>query len=171
MAKFENNAKKLKRLDAVLSVYGSNPADWPVGERAALKRVIASVPAAARLLDEAAALGRVMGYASAGLASEDIKQRIVSAAVEDGSTEPRVIPIAVSRSRRSVSFSAERGAMWPAAALAASFAFGLYLGVSGLGTNTVDQALELASLNGVSEELEEVELLPGVIGGDQDSLL
>lgn len=166
-----DNAKELERLDTVLAVYGSDPADWPSNERAALKDLIAAAPSAARLLAEAVALDRVMDHAPAGKAIEVLKQQIVAAAVEDGSTETRVIPISAAHSRRGMSFAGDRKAMWPVAALAASFAFGLYLGVSGLGINTVDQALEFASLNSVSEEVDDFELLPTGNGGDRDSLL
>lgn len=171
MAKGTNNAEGLKRLDTVLAVYGSNPAEWPQSERAGLEDMIGADPSAARLLDEAVALERVMAHAPPGKASEALKSRIVAAAVDDGGADARVIPISVARWRRGRGLARGRTTMWPAAALAASFAFGLYLGLSGLGVNTVDQALEFASLDVISQETDDLDLLPSGNGGDQDNLL
>lgn len=173
MAKATSNAKKLKRLETVLAIYGSNPAGWPASERAVLERLVGAEPSAALLLDEAVALDKVMERAPAGHVDNALKQRIVAAAaaVADGSSADRVIPFSVEHARRSGNFVADRSTMWPAAALAASFALGLYLGISGLGTNAVDQALEFASLDGIAEEVDEVELLSTDNGSDQDSLL
>lgn len=171
MAKATNSAKKLERLETVLAIYGSDPAGWPKSERAVLERLVGAQPSAARLLDEAVALDKVMERAPAGHVDDALKQRIVAAAVADGSSADRVIPFSVERARRRGNFPAGRSTMWPAAALAASFALGLYLGISELGTNAVDQALEFASLDGLAAEVDEVELLPTGNGSDQDSLL
>ncbi len=171
MAKAKSRTKKMERLDMVLAIYGPDPAGWPARERAALERLVGTDPSAARLLDEAVALDSVMDYAPAGKVDSPLKQRIVAAAVADGSIEPRIIPVSTAHTGRKKNFARDRRAIWPAAALAASFALGLYLGVSELGTTAVDQALEFASLDVVTEELDDVDLLPVGNGGDQDSLL
>ena len=156
MAKVADNKSKRERLDTVLSVFGPDPAGWPAGERAALKELVSADPDAARLLGEAAALDNVMARAPAGAADEALKHRIVAAAVADRSKESRIVPISAVPARAGRTFATDRRTMWPAAALAASFAFGLYLGVSELGTHAVDQALQLASLDSITEEFDEV---------------
>ncbi len=110
-----------------------------------------------------------MALAPAGRADAALKARIVQAALDGGSRDARVVPLSAARARqeRGSGFGSGRTALWPAAALAASFALGLYLGIAGVGTTTLVPG-DLVVLNyGVDQESPTV-LYEGVLGGQED---
>ncbi len=145
----KNTQQQLARLERVLDIFGADADRWPAHERGALRAFIETNPDARQLLGEARALARVLDAAPASKASAPLKARIVAAAIEDTGRGARVIPIHTARSRSVQAMPARRvRAMWPAAALAASFAFGLYLGVAGIGATVVDGAFQVASNSG-----------------------
>jgi len=158
MTQAKNIEKELARLETVLDIFGSDPNRWPARERVALEALIETNADARRLLGEALALARVMDTAPASKASASLKSRITTAVIEDTGRDARIIPIQAARTRSMQPLSVRRGgrAMWSAAALAASFAFGLYMGVAGIGGTAVDGAFQIAP-NGTS-------------GGDADSI-
>ncbi|MGD9868316.1 MAG: hypothetical protein AB7U38_10005 [Hyphomicrobiales bacterium] len=129
------------RLEHVLAVYGANSGRWPDAERASLRELCARDPQAKGLLDEASALDRLLDAAPAGNASAALQARIVAAAAAESGA--RVVPIDSFRERRAAGggLSLRRGGFWPAAALAASFAFGIYLGTTSVGTGMLDAAM------------------------------
>jgi hypothetical protein len=159
MTERRKNSAPLERFDEVLAIFGPDPARWPEDERSALSALARSDSSAAQLLAEATALDKVLALAPAGEAGDALKQRIVAAAVNDGSRDARVVPMAAVKAKRRGLFGAGTSAAWPAAAMAASFALGLYLGIAGLGTATVGTALDLAAVNGALEESDAVEFL------------
>ncbi len=150
MTKGNNVQRKLTRLEGVLDTFGADSRRWPGAERRTLEALIEKNADARRLLGEASAMARLMDAAPAPEASAALKSRIVAAAIRGAGRDARVVPIKAARSRTAQSASARRmGAIWPAAALAASFAFGLYLGAADIGGAAVDGAFEIA-MSGVS---------------------
>lgn len=145
MTKRENN--DLKRFEEILDAYGAARSRWPESERKTLERLLERDARARRMLDEAQALERVIGMAPGMTASEGLKGRIVAAAVTDREKEARVVPIGVGSHTANDPAAARVRTYWPAAALAASFAFGLYLGMVGLGAQAYDGAVEVSGLS------------------------
>jgi len=134
--------QQLARLEKMLDIFGADAKRWPAHERGALQAFIEANPDARQLLGEARALARVLDAAPASRAGAALKARIVAAAIADAGRDARIVPIQAARFR---SMPVRRvRAMWPAAALAASFAFGLYLGVAGIGATVVDGAFQEA---------------------------
>lgn len=160
--------KRLERFEEVLSVYGAAPERWPARERDSLKRLAASDAGAVRLLAETVALEKLMARAPAGEPGSGLKQRIVAAALAENSREARVVPLAAARKSRS-SPGIGQGGWWPAAALAACFAIGVYLGVAGLGAGAIEQAFDYASVDGMSDDGEGPDLFGAAV--DQEGLL
>ena len=81
------------------------------------------------------------------------------------------MPLSAARARQAprTEFGSGRTALWPAAALAASFAVGLYLGISGIGTTTLLQT-DYVALNDVYDRDSSGVLYDGVLG-EQEELL
>ncbi len=169
--KMTGNSEQLKRLNDVLAIYGADPAGWPVKESEALQLLLRSDRSAARVHNEAIALEKVLSHAPAGTPDAALKQRIVDAAIADGAREPRIVPISSARKARRDGLGYGKGSLWPAAAMAASFALGLYLGVAGLGTTTINQAIDMASLGTAAVETDSSEFMLDGNGGDQEGLL
>lgn len=148
-----DSKNKMARLESVLDAFGADAARWPTAERDALEDLVRTNKAARQLVGEARALERVMDTASAGNASDALRSHIVIAAMEDTSRETTIIPLALKQrqSRNARTTSVQRSIpMWPAAALAASFAFGLYLGAAGIGGAAVEEVL-LAATTDISD--------------------
>lgn len=157
MTQSNNVQQELIRLESVLDTFGADPKRWPVSERRILEALIEINADARLLLGEARAVARVMDAAPVSQASATLKSRIVNAAIADAGRDARIVPIETARPGGGQSMSARRsGSIWPAAALAASFAFGLYLGVAGIGGTAVDGAFEIA--------------MSGASGGDGDAI-
>lgn len=163
--------RQLKRFDEVLAIYGADPTGWPADERETLRALMNSDRSAARAYDEAAALDKVMNYAPAGAPGPALKQRIVNAAIADGGRDVRVVPFSTRHTEPDAAMDSSQGALWPAAAMAASFALGLYLGVAGLGTTTVNQAIDMASFSAPIEDVENDSFMLDGNGSDQEGLL
>lgn len=171
MSKSRNTQSLLKAFEQCLDVFGADARKWPEDQRAEFEALVSKDPRAGALLNEAAALDQVMAASVAPGASDDLKTRIVAAAVSGSDREARVVPISAARSGTSVPAAAHYNrSMWSAAALAASFAFGLYVGLSGIGGQTFDGALQLASLN-TSGEAEDITWLDDAATSDTESLL
>ena len=157
MTQGNNIQPELTRLESVLDTFGADPRRWPDSERRILEALIESNADARLLLEEARAVARVMDAAPVSKASAALKSRIVAAAIDDAGRDARIVPIRTARPRGAQSTSARRmGALWPAAALAASFAVGLYLGAAGVGGTAIDGAFEIA--------------MSGASGSDADSI-
>ncbi|MEC9368121.1 MAG: hypothetical protein VX871_05450 [Pseudomonadota bacterium] len=153
------------RLEEVLAARGAEPARWPDADRTKLQGLCASDLEARRLLGEAAALDRVLRASPAGSPSVALKQRIVAAAVADKSNPARVVPMpAARRNVRSAAPFSSRG-YWPAAALAASFALGIYVGAFALGDNAVELAMGGST---VSDRADTLALFSDLTGSEAE---
>lgn len=172
MTKGNNIQRELLRLGSVLDTCGTDPKRWPVSERHKLEVLVGKNSDAGQLLKEARALARVMDAAPVSKASAALKSRIVAAAIKEGGRDVRIVPIEVERTGRVRPIYARRArALWPAAALAASFAFGLYLGVAGIGGNAVDGAFDIA-MSGVSgSDADNISWLEGGAAVNEDGPL
>ena len=171
----ESKKQKLARLGEVLDVYGADLSRWPETDRRALQTFIEVDAQARELHREAQALAKVMDAAPSMRASADLKAGIVAAATSDEHHEAKVVPIDAGRRPGKPGASPGQSMpLWPAAALAASFALGVYLGVSGVGGIELDNALRLAELNdgsGAEEAGYAEPWLDGNGGGDAGGLL
>ena len=171
MSKETGKDAQLKHFDEVLAIYGADPARWPEGEREALRALISSDRSAARAYEEAVALAKVMIHAPAGSPGPALKQRILEAAIADKTRDARVVPFPPAQRKPDTAIDSGEGALWPAAAMAASFAIGLYLGVAGMGTTTVNQAIDMASFSAPIEETDNDAFMLDTNGSDQEGLL
>jgi len=172
MTQDKDTKNDLARLAEVLDTFGADPARWPVSERAALEALAGTQDQARRLIGEAQALERVMDAAPELRASNALKARIVSAAANDPVREARVVPITASPVRSGHSLRVRRASLiWPAAALASSFVFGLYLGVSGVGGQVFEGAFQVAAINGAGGDAEAISWLEDDSGPDAEDLL
>ena len=167
-----NTKKKLTRLVEVLDTFGADPNRWPAAERTVLEAFVKADKSAAELFIEAKALARVMDAAPAGSASAALSARIVAAALEDPAREATVVPLAPTRRQAGQTFSIRRAAsMWPAAALAASFAFGLYMGIAGIGGTAVEDVLRVAVTESSGNDADSFSWLEDSAGADEEGLL
>ena len=135
-------------MEAVLDAFGPDAARWPDAERRELFELIDRDAEAGRLMAEAEALARVMASAPSLTASQALKARILEGTRIDGST-----------AIRSRSFSGVLQGIWaswrplvpaiPTAGLmAASLAFGIYIGAMGLAQPVFEGALDYAQVDG-----------------------
>lgn len=110
------------RLAEILAAYGADPARWPLSERAALEVLLRNEP---ELLAEAVAIDRVLAKAPSPQAPAGAKALLLARAAREKQTV-NVVPLDRARAR-------PRPSIWSwgtAAALAASFALGIFLGGS-----------------------------------------
>ncbi len=172
MTLHKDTKTQIFRLEEVLDIYGANPARWPSRERAGLEMLVETQAQARALLGEAQALEQVMASTPVLRASDALKARILTAATNDSEREARVVPIAAAPVQSAPSQRVRRTTLiWPAAALAASFAFGLYLGVAGVGGQTFDSAFQIATINGSGGDADSVSWLDDGTSSDAEDLL
>ena len=164
-----NIKNKLDRLEHVLDSFGADSTRWPAADRAALESFTETNKSAARLMNEAKALARVMDAAPAFHASAALREQIVAAALEDPGREASVVPLRSARGK--VFFSRRAASMWPAAALAASFAFGLYMGVAGFGGAAVESVFQVAMTETSQNDASSISWLVESASGDEEGLL
>lgn len=145
---------KLARLERLLDIYGANPDRWPSSERAELEPFIEIEARAQRMIRESEALEKLINLSSPLAANEALKARIVASAAHDTQRAARVVPISSAGQShpRTGDANSRIRAFWPAAALAASFAVGLYLGAAGLGTPAFENAFEVTEFVGGSAD-------------------
>lgn len=150
---------KMERLQLVLDGYGADPSCWPQEDQVLLD-FIKEEPAAKQLRLEAEALDRLLDLSvepeQTPIHHMDLQQRILADFEE----------LHVAKSDNVVTFPMTKTSVitgsflenrWmTAAALAACFAFGMYLGGVGIGEWTLDPTTVLASLSGGEEQLAEI---------------
>lgn len=141
------------RLAEVLAAYGADPARWPAAERDRLKALVESEPG---LLAEALEVDRVLARARAPQVPAGAAARLLERAGQQG-PQSNVIPFDRSRSK-------PRPSIWSwgaAAALAASFACGIFLGttnfVGRLGDSGVVQIDDPIVLTGIDDATDLLE--------------
>lgn len=108
------------RLAEVLAAYGADPARWPAAEREGLEALIDAHP---ELLTGALEIDRILARAERPRAPAGAKAQLLAKAARERQ-QVNVVPIGGGRARPTPS-------IWSwgtAAALAASFAFGIFLG-------------------------------------------
>ncbi len=169
----KDTKEKLARLADVLDAFGPDSARWPDAERDELRALVDTQLQGRQLHREARALARVMDAAPSMAASADLKAGILAAATKDQSREARVVPITAGRGLAETTTRSGRSTpLWPAAALAASFALGVFLGASGVGGGALDGAIQFASVsNGAVEGTYTDSWLDGGTGSDAEDLL
>lgn len=166
----KNSKQKPARLELVLDIYGPDKMRWPADERAELTSLFETDPQARRLYAEAKALSHAMNAVPKVSASDDLKARIAAAAANDPTHEAKVVPISTGRNRSVGSHVPDPFApVWPAAALAASFALGLYLGIAGVGSPAVEGAMHVSGLAGTGTDTDGIIWLED--GADSEGVL
>jgi hypothetical protein len=161
MSNASNNIMTIAELEHLLEVYGSDRTRWPVEARAGAGQLVARDRAARRLLAEAEALDRALERAPLpSLAREAaLSERILAAARRT----PRMVPMrgadrppappspasnVVDLARRARPQWLGRPAYGGAAGvLAASLAFGVFLGLSGLSQGVVPALEQMTGIH------------------------
>ena len=141
------------RLAQVLAAYGADPARWPAAERDALMALVESEPG---LLAEAAEIDRVLARATFPEIPAGAAARLVERAGE-ARPYPNVVPLGRARPKMQPS-------IWSwgaAAALAASFACGIFLGTTNFANLTgggdvveIDDPIVLTGIDDATDLLE-----------------
>jgi anti-sigma factor RsiW len=119
------------RLAEVLAAYGADPARWPAAERDRLIAHVESTPDLQALLIEAREIDQILASVKAPSVPAGAAARLLAQA---GQQKPKatVIPFVRARARPSIwSWGA-------AAALAASFGLGIFLGTTNFGAHLGD---------------------------------
>ena len=177
----DRRAEDRQALERLLDVYGADRTRWPARERLRFASFIAEDKAAARLLNEAGALDRLLDQAprTSEVRMHALKERIVAAAVRTGHGGLVVVPTAGVAAGGKLGSWARRpargfsGSEWPAAALlAASLVLGVLLGSAGTFNATVQG---VAEATGFSPTADTSQLALGVdvdgqATGDEDLL-
>ena len=151
-------------MEAVLDAFGSDAGRWPDAERRELFELIDRDGEAGRLFAEAEALARVMASAPSLTASQALMARIVEQARADGSPAMASRPISGVLQGIWASWRPLMPAVPTAGLMAASLAFGIYLGAMGLAQPVFEGALDYAQINGGVED--EISLFVAPDGSD-----
>jgi hypothetical protein len=156
-------ATELRQLSRLLDAFGADPRRWPVAERTRFGALITASPEARRLFDEARALDAVLAESEAeAAASPDLLDRIMRAAAATPQVAQKppgnviALPTRQPAPGRSTEQAPGRSAITRRAAqaatlLAASLAFGVYLGALASGSST---GREFADRLGVTALIE-----------------
>lgn len=142
------------RLAEVLAAYGADPARWPAAERAGLEALVRKEPG---LLAEAREIDRVLARAPVPQIPAGAAARLL-ARVGESRPAPNVVPF--DRPAR----PAQKPSIWSwgaAAALAASFACGIFLGTTNfaarLGDSDVVEIDDPIVLTGIDDATDLLE--------------
>ena len=147
MTDVSNSGRDLQLLEAVLETFGSDARRWPLAKKQALAAVLAGNVAAQRMLEEAAALDRLLDQAPVLSAAETaaLADRVAASAARP----PRSIGGMNSGSGTRVLPIRRRDHVFAAAALAASLVLGIIAGQTGtIGTTVQTLAGSLSSDTG-----------------------
>jgi hypothetical protein len=177
MTSMSNKSMTISELERLLDMYGAERTRWPAEGRASAALLVASDPAARRLLAEAEALDRVLDRAPAPLpvqAEAALAERIVAAAQrsprivrlpggpqrareEPSSGQPALLPVpATGRGHgRLRVLSRQMGA---AGLLAASLAMGVAIGNSSLPPRLLPALADMAGLGPGRDSLVKIAL-------------
>lgn len=118
------------RLAEVLAAYGADPARWPASERDQLRAVAEKEP---HLVAEAREIDQVLARARTPIVPEGAGARLLARAGLD-QPKPQVLSLDRARAKQRPS-----GWSWgAAAALAASFAFGIFIGTANIAVLRTD---------------------------------
>ena len=145
------------RLAEVLAAYGADPARWPLSERDRLLAHVESAPEQA-LLAEAREIDQVLTLAArAPQAPADARARLLAEAARQ-KPQQNVVPFDKGQVR-------PRPSVWSwgaAAALAASFAFGIFLGTTNFAARLgdgdvveIDDPIVLTGIDDATDLLED----------------
>ena len=145
------------RLAEVLAAYGADPARWPLSERDRLLAHVERAPELQALLAEAREVDQVLALARAPEVPAGARARLMAEAARQ-KPQQNVVPFDKGQTR-------PRPSVWSwgaAAALAASFAFGIFLGTTNfaarLGDSDVveiDDPIVLTGIDDATDLLED----------------
>ena len=153
-----NNSKltKMERLQSVLDRHGTDRARWPSNEQE-LTGYIKQTPQAATLYHEAHALDQLLDKGALPLAnvSSNLQQSILTDFTDLKAGKDAVVVPFLRVGNREIAADTKNNWM-SAAAMAACFAMGIYLGGVGIGDWSLDLATDLANLAGQSDQFAEI---------------
>ena len=148
----------MERLQSVLDGYGADMAHWPQSELE-LSDFIEKNTHAAQLYREARALDQLLGLSalSPPPATEKIEllQQSILADFADMHKADAAVVVPFEKHKPRVPAAANDNGWMTATALAACFAFGIYLGGTGVGDWSLDLATSLAGLAGEGDQFAE----------------
>ncbi|HUE45548.1 MAG TPA: hypothetical protein VMO81_04775, partial [Aestuariivirgaceae bacterium] len=161
----DNGQMKRDRLQAVLAVYGADPARWPQGDRELASLLAAADQGIDAILNDARNLDIVLARASHPVAPTGAVERLLAKAHD---ASGRVVSLALRRrARPQMMRAALPRRLVVFTALAASLAFGLYLGASGRSDWLTPPLLAEGSPEYLSAELD---LLDGTLQVFEDNM-
>lgn len=176
----DKRAEDRQALERLLDVYGADRTRWPARERLRFAGLVSEDRAAARLVDEADALDRLLDLAprTSEVRMHALKERIVAAAVRSGHGGLAVVPAHASAGEKLRGWArlpalGLSGSEWPAAALlAASMVLGVLLGSAGTFDSTMQEVAEATGFSRTADtsQLALGEDVDGQTSTDEDFL-
>ncbi len=155
-----NNSKmtKMERLQFVLDHYGVDRARWPTKEHELLE-FVKQTPQAATLYHEARALDQLLDQGALPLPEEssDLQQSILTDFSNLQAGKDDVVVPFLSTGNRAKNAGYPKHNWMSAAAMAACFAVGIYLGGVGIGDWSLDLASDIANLTSQGDQFAELD--------------
>jgi anti-sigma factor RsiW len=157
MSNQAESEQRLQELNRLLEAYGADKVRWPAADRIRLSSFIAIDPRGKAAVAEAAALDRLLDMAPCVSIDRErsLAQRIVSAAASSAPSHAqpgKVVPLPVS-AQSSGPFLRSRVSHAAGALLAASLVLGIFAGISGQLSATLDYVAEAVGLSDDEPEL------------------
>lgn len=177
MTSISNKSMTIAELERLLEVYGAERTRWPVEWRASAALLVATDPAARRLLAEAAALDRVLNHAPAPGLTVQVEAALAERIVAAAQRSPRIVRLpgtqrigkeaspdeaaplpapAVGHGRGRLRLSSRQ--MGAAGVLAASLVVGVLIGNASLPPQMLPALADLAGLGPGRDSLVKIAL-------------
>ncbi len=154
-----NNSNKIKmeRLQSVLERFGADSGRWPENEQE-LTGFVKETPQAATLYHETRALDQLLDKAAyLPEASSDLQQSILTDFTDLQAGEDDVVVPFLRAGNRAKNAAYPKHNWMSAAAMAACFAVGIYLGGVGIGDWSLDLASDFANLASQGDQFAEID--------------
>lgn len=165
---------KLQQLQIVLERYGAQSSNWPPEDRG-LVDFIKENEQAEQLYQDAQALDKLLGLSSVQQSDElenieALQQSILADFINLQQAKKNVVVAFPSTKNKTVTRSFGDTSWMMATAMAACFAFGIYLGGVGIGEWTLDLTGSLTSLSNGGDQLADIGEYVMASVGEEDLL-
>lgn len=165
---------KLQRLQTVLEHHGAQPSSWPLEDRE-LVEFIKENTRAEQIYQEAQALDKLLDLSFARDSDEPenhagLQQNILADFINLQQTKDDVVVAFPGKKNEMVTRSFADTSWMTATAMAACFAFGIYLGGIGIGEWKLDLTDSLASLSTSEDQLADISEYVMASVGEEDLL-
>ncbi|MCP4933923.1 MAG: hypothetical protein GY927_06880 [bacterium] len=153
----KSNMTKMERLQSVLDRYGADRARWPANEHE-LTGFIKETPQAAKFYYEARAFDQLLDQGALPLqeTSSDLQQSILTDFADLHADKDDVVVPFLKTGNRKLPATDIINSWMSAAAMAACFAVGMYLGGVGIGDWSLDLATDFANLASQTDQFAEI---------------